>query len=104
MPYAPTFHETASSITNASTMTNIGTTTTTGSFVENGPRVVLIGAIADFYLNYGSSSTTTRFYVETSSMPFKIAVDDMNQLYAQSTSGSAVNLFIVSYPVNTLVP
>jgi hypothetical protein len=104
MPYAPTFHETATGITNASPMTNIGTATTTGSFVENGPRVVLIGSIADFYLNYGSSSTATRFYVETSAMPFQIAVDDMNELYAQSTSGTAVNLFIMSYPVNTLIP
>lgn len=104
MPYAPTFHETAASITNASPMTNVGSTTATGSFTETGPRVVLISAVADFYLNYGSSATGTRFWVETGAMPFRIVVDDMNELYAQSSSGTAVNLFLISYPVNTLIP
>jgi hypothetical protein len=103
MGYAPTFHETATSITNASPMTNVGGTTTTASF-PTGPRIVLMSAIADFYLNNGSSSTATRFYVETSAMPFRIIVDDMNDLYAQSTSGTAVNLFLISYPINTIVP
>lgn len=103
MAYAPTFHETATGITNASPMTNVGGATSTGSFAT-GPRIVLLSAIADFYLNYGSTSTGTRFYVETSAQPFKIVVDDMNELYAQSTSGTAVNLFVVSYPINTIVP
>jgi hypothetical protein len=103
MGYAPTFHEAATGITNASPMTNVATSTTTGSF-ESGPRIVLMSAVSDFYLNYGSTSTATRFYVETSAMPFRIIVDDMNELYAQSTSASAVNLFIISYPINTIVP
>jgi len=103
MAYAPTFHETASGITNAAPMTNVGSATATGSFTP-GPRIVMIAAVADFYLNYGSSATGTRFWVETSAMPFRIIVDDMNDLYAQSSSGTAVNLFIISYPINTIVP
>jgi hypothetical protein len=95
MSYSPTFHE---------AKTSIGTTLTAlGASYASRPRLVVVSAVADFYMNYGSDSNTTRFFVESSGQPFKIMVDDMAELYFAAVSGT-VNIFLHSYPPNTVHP
>jgi hypothetical protein len=95
MAYAPTFH---------AAKTGIGTTLTAlGATYASGPRLVVISAVVDFYMNYGSDSNTTRFFVESSGHPFKIMVDDMADLHFAAVSGT-VNMFLHSYPPNTVHP
>ena len=96
MAYAPTFHPT---FTTSTSMTQYN-----GVTDDIGPRIVLLSAASDFYVNYGTSSTLNRFWVEANSaQPMRIAVDDIRELYFQSASGSPP-VFVMSYPVNTVVP
>lgn len=95
MPYTPTFHPAKTSI--GTTLTALGATYATG------PCVVVCSAVVDFYCNYDDATNTNRFFVESSGQPFKIAVDDMSKLHFAAVSGT-VNIFMISYPIGTVIP
>ncbi len=59
-------------------------------------------AVTDFYLNTATSSTT-RLFVEASFKPFRIAVDDLSDLYFQGISADTV-ITVIAYPINGIVP
>jgi hypothetical protein len=96
MAYAPTFHPT---FTTSTSMTQYD-----GVIDDIGPRIVFLSSGSDFYVNYGSSATANRFWVEANSaQPMRLAVDDIRELYFQSSSGTPT-VFVISYPINTVVP
>jgi hypothetical protein len=95
MGYTPTFWATKSSV--GTTLTELGASYATG------PCVAVLSAISDYYVNYDDATNTNRFFVESSGQPFKIVVDDLRKLHVAAVSGT-VNLFIITYPIGTVIP
>ena len=69
---------------------------------ELSARLSSNNAATDFYINT-TTTTTNRVFVEASSQPFRIAVDDLSELHLQGISADTI-ISVIAYPIGTLVP
>jgi hypothetical protein len=100
--YAPIFCNEVTVPTSTPMTAYTGATFSGPCVVEISARNSSSNAAVDVYMN-NDSAITTRSFVESSFQPFRVAVDDLSELYFQGVSVETI-VTIVAYPINGIVP